>query len=155
MTQNCFTLPSTNINRYGESSRKWTYERVGRFCDSNIVKHQKLVELLLSKLLSYLQVWKCQPKRLLLETAVREFWYMISVYIFTEGKSIYVVKNENEELTRTQVFWLYWCHGYLLVQNAVKHFRTASYYCKTNLFSQRQYIVFYHCFLYPKTECIM
>ena len=42
---------------------------------------------------------------LLLETAVREFWHMISVYIFTEGKSIYAVKNENEELTHTQVFY--------------------------------------------------
>ena len=30
---------------------------------------------------------------------------MISVYIFTEGKSIYAVKNENEELTHTQVFY--------------------------------------------------
>ena len=57
---------------------------------------------------------------------------MSDVYILTKGKSITAEKNENVQLTHTQVFCgrlcvvritvtknkLYWCHGYLLVQNA-------------------------------------
>ena len=35
------------------------------------------------------------------------------------------------------------------------HKSTFSYYCKTNLFSQSQYTVFYYSYLYPRTEYIM
>ena len=60
-------------------------------------------------------------------------WNMVSdVYIFTKGKSNNPAKNENVELTHTQVFcgWLCavriivtkdelcWCHGHRSVQNA-------------------------------------
>ena len=61
-------------------------------------------------------------------------WNIVSdIYIFTNGKkSMNVEKNENVELAHTQVFCgglcvvqitvtkkkLYWCHVYLLVQNA-------------------------------------
>ena len=60
-------------------------------------------------------------------------WRIVSdVYIFIKGKSVNAVKNENVELTNTRILWwivsivritvtkikLYWCHGYLLVQNA-------------------------------------
>ena len=53
MTQNCFALPSTNVNRYGGSLRKETYERVGRFCYSKI-EQKKLVE----SVQSYYHVYK-------------------------------------------------------------------------------------------------
>ena len=61
-------------------------------------------------------------------------WNIVSnVYILTKGKkSVNAERNENVELTHTRVFCgrlcvlcvqltkynLYWCHGYLLVQNA-------------------------------------
>ena len=61
------------------------------------------------------------------------YWNIVSdVYILTKGKSVNAERNENVQLTHTQVFCgrlcvvritvtknkLYWCHGYLLVQNA-------------------------------------
>ena len=67
-------------------------------------------------------------------------WNIVSdVYILTKGKkSINAEKNENIELTHTQVFCgrlcvvritvsknkLYGCHGYLVVQNAGSRLQT-------------------------------
>ena len=65
---------------------------------------------------------------------------VMSIYSFTKGeKSINAEKNENVELTHTQVFCgrlcvvrvtvtknkLYWWHGFLLVQNTDCRLQTA------------------------------